>query len=215
MVYEVKKVKGLYNPAEKEFEGEVSPIGDPDSHLVSYEIKLPKGAPKTEGVTGARISNQFGDLWLDIKKADRLLVPSLKSLEGPIAEVPATFPIDHFICYQVKLTKDVEGNQIPEGLQVIVVDQFNQPALYDVKKVKRLCNPVKKEIDIDGFTDITEIIDIEGHLVCYDIKLPKGDPKHEKVFGIHVNNQFGPLEVETKKVKELCVPSKKFLTPDF
>ena len=30
--------------------------------------------------------------------------------------------------------------------------------------------------------------------------------------GIHINNQFGPLQIDAKKEKELCVPSEKDLT---
>ena len=41
--------------------------------------------------------------------------------------------------------------------------------------------------------------------------LATGEPKFEKVKGIHVNNQFGPLQLDAKKEKELCVPSEKDL----
>ena len=197
-VFEVKKVKGLYNPADKNGEG----IDDPVSHLVGYDIKRPKKAPKHQKVLGIQVTNQFGSLFVDTKKPDRLLVPSLKYLEAAVGPVPAGFPIDHFKCYSVKVSK---GNKFLKGLQVNVVDQFNQPAVYDVKKPKRLCNPVQKEVD----GQVTEIQNPEDHLMCYDIKRAKGEPKHVKVLGIFVSNQFGPLQVDTKKEKELCVPSQK------
>ena len=41
--------------------------------------------------------------------------------------------------------------------------------------------------------------------MCYSVR-------RVDIANIHVNNQFGPLEVETKKEKkELCVPSTKTL----
>ncbi len=40
--------------------------------------------------------------------------------------------------------------------------------------------------------------------MCYKVKKVK-----KKVIGIHVNNQFGPLQLDTKKVVELCVPATK------
>ena len=90
-----------------------------------------------------------------------------------------------------------------EPVRVSVWDQFDQPMLLDVKKPKWLCNPVEK--------DMTEIQNPDAHLLCYKVKRVKGEPKFEKVEGIHTNNQFGPLQLEAKKVKELCVPSEKDL----
>ena len=92
---------------------------------------------------------------------------------------------------------------IPEGIKVEVVDQFNQPKQFDVKKPNRLCNPVDKNDE--------DIINLEAHLMCYKVKRAEDEPKHEKVKGIRINNQFGPLQIDTKKEEELCVPSTKTL----
>jgi len=69
-----------------------------------------------------------------------------------------------------------------------------------------------------------------AHLMCYQAKPASGEPKHEKVLGIHVNNlsaclpervrsqsgnaqagQFGSEQVDTIKEDELCVPATKTL----
>jgi len=55
------------------------------------------------------------------------------------------------------------------------------------------------------------IIDEENHLLCYDVKPVKGEQKHEKRKSVFTNNQFGPEQLDTKKEKELCVPSMKTL----
>ncbi len=197
VLFEVKKPKEIYNPADKNGEE----IIDPDTHLVAFEIKRAKTEPrqpKHVKRTNIEVVNQFGTIFVDTKKPDRLLVPSLKDLDTPIPDfyAPAVFTIDHFKCYKVKVS---EGWEFPEGIQVDVVDQFNQPKLFDVEKPKRLCNPV----DSDG----EGIINPDAHLMCYKVKRAEDEPKHEKVKGIPINNQFGPLQLDTKKEEELCVPS--------
>jgi hypothetical protein len=44
-------------------------------------------------------------------------------------------------------------------------------------------------------------------LVCYEAKPAKGQPKHAKRGGVHVNHQFGPAQLDTVKEEELCLPS--------
>ncbi len=150
------------------------------------------------------MENQFGTFFVDTEKPERLLVPSLKDTNNPIDDqsVPDDFPVDYFKCYKVKVS---EGSEFPEGIQVDVVDEFNQPKLFDVKKPKRLCNPVDKNGE--------GIINPDAHLMCYKVKPAENEPKHIKVEGIHTNNQFGPLQVDTKKEAELCVPSTKQINP--
>jgi hypothetical protein len=50
-----------------------------------------------------------------------------------------------------------------------------------------------------------------AHLMCYQAKPAEGQPKHVKVLGIHVNNQFGAEQLDTIKEEELCVPSEKIV----
>ena len=92
VLFEIKKAKELYNPADKNGEG----ITDQVTHLVGYEIKRVKGELKHEEITGIQVDNQFGTIFVDTKKPDRLLVPSLKDPNNPIfdIDVPDEFPID-------------------------------------------------------------------------------------------------------------------------
>jgi len=46
------------------------------------------------------------------------------------------------------------------------------------------------------------------------VKPADDEPKHIKVEGLHTNNEFGPLQVDTKKEAELCVPSTKEVLGD-
>ena len=190
-VFEVKKLKALYNPVEKDGQG----ILDPDTHLVGYGIQPDKNGPKHVKQTNIQVDNQFGTIFVDTRKPDRLLVPSAKSLTNPIAPL-ATEPIDHFKCYKVEVTEGTP--EFPEGIQVTVGDQFTDPPeVFEVEGPKRLCNPVDKNGE--------GIQNPDDHLLCYKIM-------QVNLNGIHVNNQFGPLQLDLeKKGKQLCVPSTKTL----
>ena len=197
--FRVKEVKRLGTPVDKNVEG----INDPATHLVAYEIEQ-DDVPEHQR-RSLRVEDQFGELFLDTIKPDRLLVPSLKSLDAPIPDdaLPDPFPIEHFKCYRVELSE----HEKLKPIQVLLEDQFEQPKLFDVRKPKRLCNPVSK--DDEG------IRNEDDHLLCYELRLARGEPRHKRVRGIHINNQFGPLELDTVRERELCVPSvKEVLAPD-
>ena len=190
-------------------------ISDPDTHLVGYKVKQvrPKGDPKPpkNPRVGIQIRDQFFDELIvnvdDINKADRLLVPASKSLNDlPSPPDGESHSVDHFLCYKVKLPK---GTKFPKDIQVTLADQFIDPEgngvtqSFDLKKPKRLCNPVDKNGE--------GIKNDEGHLMCYEVKRPKGAPKHEKTV-VFLSDQFGEANFwETKKEKELCVPAEKTL----
>ena len=150
-------------------------------------------------------------------------MPTAKSLAGP---VPPLDPVnlDHFKCYKVSVKKRVclkdpnvkcktDSQCVEAGVggkcnlgfqkrQVTLDDQFPDPVrLLDVVKPTRLCTPVNK--DSEG------IKNLNAHLMCYKVKPAKGEPKHVKIKGIHVNNQFGLEELDTMREEELCVPSVK------
>ena len=187
--FKVKKPKFLLTPADKGGEG----INDPVHHLKAYKIKKTKGQGKHVKQKNIKVDNQFGTIFVDTKKPDLLLVPTLKDPDNPVVlPEPFTPPLDHFKCYRVRRTKGT-SKFTPETVNVS--DQFINTTLL-VKKPVRLCVPVDK----DG----KGIIDPVAHLMCYKVKRVK-----KKVKGIHVNNQFGPEQLDTKKVMELCVPSTK------
>lgn len=180
--YLVKKERSIVNPAMKN--DEPGPFL-PDLHYVRYQIKNAKEGigPEDPPASGSfpkavkaprrlwHVSNQFGDLFLQTKKAATLWVPAGK------AEAPGipTDPGDatHFVCYQAKAAKipstqapDTNGNgkgKFRKDLQHYFSDQFNDCAvlkdeatvpfettpveakcLYDLKKVREICSPVDK-----------------------------------------------------------------------
>ena len=192
-IFELGKAEELLNPANKNDEG----ITDAATHLIAYKVK----GPDFEEIKGVLVQNQFGYIRVDVKKPDRLLVPASKSLSDPVS-APENTNLDHFLCYKVQVSK---GSHFPK-IEVRVADQFNnQPKLFELKEPKRLCNPTAKEYDGPR----VDIKNPENHLLCYNVKPANDQPEHERIEGIFVNDQFGPGRVETRKEKELCVPSTK------
>ncbi len=156
----------------------------------------------------------YGIVKTDILKGGRRLV-TIKPLTGvatDIGALPDGFANiefaaaardaarDHFLCYKAKSAK---GEPKFERLDVDLDDQFGATTK-TVKKPKFLCTPVAK----DG----EPVIDPASHLVCYEVKRLRGQPKFQKR-DVLVFNQFED-EVEgriltVKKPRILCVPSTK------
>ena len=106
----------------------------------------------------ARIDNQFGTEYLNIKTAKRLLAPSFKDLLGPVPGANWPTDIDHYKCY------DVAASDQFKGLQVSLEDQFNTRD-FEIDKAKQLCNAVA--VTNGG---ITPILNETEQLACYKIK---------------------------------------------
>ena len=213
----LKKPKSLCNPATKGSEG----VDDPSTHLVSHKVKGPRRHLKRRDI---KVVNQFGTIFVDTKRPTRLFVPSVKDLTSPVdLPEPFTHNVNHFKCYKTKARKKVcEKNRrvrcisdadctaagltgacnlgFTKGIIVDVVDQFSDKR-FDVLKPERLCIPADKDNEA-----IKEVAGPDS-LMCYRVKRAKNQPKHEKVIDIHVNNQFGPERLSTRRIRELCVPS--------
>ena len=120
----VVKPVALLNPADN---GEG--INDQDTHLMSYKVEGRRNhRPREKNI---RVENQFGELFVDLVKADRLLVPASKNQdEEPLAPPDlANINVDHFLCYRVKRSRGTPRFQ--RGIQVSVDDQFSEVASPD------------------------------------------------------------------------------------
>ena len=58
--------------------------------------------------------------------------------------------------------------------------------------------------------EFAEILDLETHLVCYDLLTIPGDFVSRQA---RTANQFGEAELQTVSTENLCVPSTKELAP--
>ncbi len=179
----VKKPRTLCAPADTG-----DGIVDPDTHLAVYQIAASPNARQD----GVAVTDRFGSLTLDLRTADRLLVPSGKRLDAP-ADPPAA-ALDHFSCFKAR-TSPGTPKFVP--VQVSASDQF-QTRVYDVTKPLRLCVPADK--NGEGVQNALAAV------LCYKAKRATGQPAHERVVGrIHLNDQFGAQRVDTSREKELCV----------
>jgi hypothetical protein len=174
-------------------------VSDPDTNLLGYRAKLPRGSAKYPGENNVQILNDLGELYVDAKaRPQLLLVPTATDpTVNPVSPDPETHSVDHYRCHKAKGSKDAAP--FPNGQQISVLGLSNGPDLFDVKKPHELCEPV----DALG----VPIKNAANHLMCYRVKRASGEPKYEPVLGLHVNNQFDPATIDTKKEFEICLPS--------
>jgi len=185
----VKRAKRVCLPADKNDEDPVA-IGAPET-LTAFTLK--QTTPKRfAAVRGIVASNQFGTITFNVFKADRMLVPTAKSLAGIPA--PPMFPaLDHFECYKTAHAK----TRVPA---IKIEDQFGTITV-DIKKPLHLCIPVDKN---------GEGIPTPGQAaMCYKVQTTPGTPPPQKHLpnDLYVTNQFGSDVLELFGPRELCVPS--------
>jgi CHRD domain len=206
--------------------------------------------------------NQFGTVKVLSKKVEALLVPAAKDPSTPGPADPGDHT--HYLCYQAKVTKDVTGQtpdpgngvgKLRKDLEAYFGDQFlnadcaldrdgnpSFPAstvagkcLFDLKKIKFLCNPVAKA-DVGGTParvtvappGSTSTPSTTDSLLCYQVKLSSkvlsqaaatlggvsvGDvlkqSKHVKRSPFTTpGNQFPvPVRLDTIKTEFACLPT--------
>jgi hypothetical protein len=128
------KVDRLLIPAAKGIEGPVSPPDPPGiDHFRCAKVKVAKGAPRFEKVSGVPVVDQFGDPKLyDLKKPAHLCTPVNKNGEGILD------PLSLLLCYQAKQGRGQAKPVKHTGLHVA-----HQLALelVDALKVQELCVP--------------------------------------------------------------------------
>jgi hypothetical protein len=165
---EVRSPWGFFNPVEKTHDGVVTPISNPDYHLLAYDIYYEEG-PQWWQVD---VGNQFGDQQLTVRGPVALAVPTQK-IEPMYHEPPVG--LDHFMLYEV-----IEGPQV--NVVVGLNDQFGDQPEVEVSYPDYFFVPVKKT---DGNGIVTEIQNPDEHLVSYEIW---GELFYQQV---QVVNQFG------------------------
>jgi hypothetical protein len=196
----VSKTVSLCAPANKNDEGVV----DAQTHLFTYLIK--NQTPKHIRRGAVRVTNQLEEIRVDTVKPEFLLVPTAKTLTQPGPPPPnsGAHDVDHFKCYRVRVTPGTPVSA--QDRKVSVSDQFTDPAkIVTLRKPRHLCLPVDKNGE--------GIKNPQAHLLCYAARPARGEPKHIRREGVFVNNQFGPLRIDTIREQELCIPSVKSLSP--
>ena len=186
----VRKPRFLCTPTNKNGEDPSAPA-HPD-HLVDYQIKpAMRFAPRL----AQSVVDQFGHHVFDVTRPLTLQVPAAKSETAPPPE-PVAPAVDHFQCYKVKVSKGTVRFAVRTAT---VADQFGTLTV-DVRKPRRLCVPANKNGEEPGAESHPD------HLVCYAIR-DRGPARFTPRQGLFVHDQFGPLTIDAKRPRELCVPA--------
>ena len=140
----------------------------------------------------------LGPVFLDTVRAETLLVPAtMDPTSPPTAPVATAHDLDHYKCYKARVTKRTP-KYWPKGVQIRAADSL-EDRIYDLKRPTRLCTAVDKN---------GEGIKHAGRrLICYQAKRAKGESKHARRIAIHTATQFGPEQLDTRKVKSVCMPA--------
>jgi cysteine-rich repeat protein len=185
---DVRRTETLCNPADVDGSG----IGDPAAHLRTYTIAPVPRSPRFQRRMGIGVVTELGDLTVDLLARDDLLVPTAKSLTGPVSP-PAANARDRYKCYTVKA---VGRPVLPDAL---VSDQFGQPKTYDVLRPTRLCVPTSKDGD--------DIENPQAELMCFAVRPARGEPRHVPVTSIYTTDEFWSERLQSVRETELCVPA--------
>jgi hypothetical protein len=185
----VGKPKALCNPATVSGGPLLAPVvnGDLDTRIASHQIGAARLASQTFTVENELATHELATL---PEGADRLFVPSSVAAAAPPA-LPASSAVDSFQCYKAKLTNPAAFTRT----DVTVQDQVGTMTVtrdLTVKKPKHVCIPAA----ISGLDE--PIGRPDDLLVCYAVKLVKGEPKTPVATGLHVTNVLeGDYVVDT------------------
>jgi hypothetical protein len=185
-VVDLKNLKRICAPSDKNGEDPTA-ASDPD-HLGVYTLK--QRSPRFQPIKGVVVENQFGVQTMKVVKPDRLLVPTAKSLTGPVS-LPDSFGVDHFKCYKVASVKLRAAGLHTE-------DQFGGQSI-DIKKPTHLCVPANK--NGEGIPDLTQ------NLLCYKAMVSSGTLPAPRPPIIYTHDQFGPDSYPFYGLRDFCVPS--------
>jgi hypothetical protein len=181
----VGDVWGFFNPAEKQHEGNVTPIWNPDHHFAVYDITW--GGMQYRQV---KVLNQFGLQNLTVSGPVKLAVPTTK--EGH--EMPVG--LDHYLLYKVEYSPYWE-------IAVNLTDQFGGNATVTVHQPAYFANPVQKTYK----GEVTDILNPDVHAVIYAIS---GAPFETQ---LQIDNQFGNQTLDVSDPHYMAVPSEKVVPP--
>ena len=178
-------------PANKNAEDPEAPSSP--EHLLVHETKADTRVAASR--QQVQVRNQFGTIFVNLKRAKSLMVPSSKSLST--TPPPLSDPVvGHYQCYKVSC-RTPGFEKIPG---VSLEDQFGSITI-DVRKPHLLCAPVDKNGEDPVAPDRAE------HLMCYRVRLSRTTAFVGPI--VFTTTQFGMEELQLTRPRELCVPSEK------
>jgi hypothetical protein len=191
--YLVRRTKAVCVPSNVNDAG----ILDSTTYLQSYEIKGSAGVPV--GLEGLPSTDEIGPLSVDVKRAERLLVPAgLDPGTQPSPPVNGSHAVDHYKCYRSRITKGTP-KYFPSGAHVHASNSFEERD-FKVKPPRHVCAPV----DVDG----TPIKNPDGYMLCYSAKRGKFAARHSPLFGLLASTTIANEQLDTRREEEICLPAR-------
>ena len=108
---------------------------------------------------------------------------------------PPNAPDDPFQCYRTKTTKGTPKFQSRD----VALSDWIESGNYTVRKARAICLP--------ALTPVGAVMDPNTYLESYQVKPASGEPKHVRQTAIEVENLFGHLFLDTKRVDRLLIPT--------
>lgn len=190
--FDLRKTSELCVPADVES----VEVADGEERQVSYKIKASPGQAKHRK-RRVVVEDALGTHWLDTKKPAALFAAADLELGGP-ATPPAPGASPHYKCYTTAQSK---GFPKFGSALVSAADEFEDRS-YQIFAPKRLCFAA----DVSG----EGIIEAGAVLTCYRARRGPGEPRHERIEDlVHTADQFGSLQVDTKRVSTICLPARE------
>ena len=193
----VRQAKRLCAPVDKD-EQDPSAPGHP-GHETFYTIRQTKPPFEEQKDIPVLVLNTFNSqppvfptLTVDLVRAERMLVPTSKSLVGPNFPPPLAVDLDHFKCYRVRGARFRRAH-------ITVRTQFGPPAnepplTLAIKRPRSLCVPVEKNGE--------PVFNGTQGLMCFQVRAA---PQTQRT--VFTNNQFAKDAYDTFGIRDLCVPA--------
>jgi hypothetical protein len=190
--FDIRRPNQLCAPAQTD----AAAILDSVTHLERYTIRRSRGTPKAPKVGTRRVTTALGTLSLDASRADVLLVPTAENALVQPALPPDDRQVGHYKCYKVRVTPKTP--RFPRNVRLAATDGLSSPGRrLDVKRPLRLCVPSGIDAPADG----------TAHVLCYAVRLAKGEPRHLQKGGLFVTNDLRTGRLNTVRESELCLPA--------
>jgi cysteine-rich repeat protein len=193
----VRQAKRLCAPVNKNGEDPTAPTHP--GHQTFYTIKQtsPKFA-RTKDIPIVVLNDFDSDagnepltnFTVDLVRAERMLVPTSKSLIGPNFPDPLNVALDHYKCYRVRGARFRRAS-------VNVETQFGTLTV-DIKRPRDLCVPVEKTHD----NVVTPIVNPGLALMCFQVRTTP-----QNATRVFTTNQFEQGAYDIFGVRDLCVPA--------
>jgi len=165
-------------------------------HFVCYRAKTSKGTPRLQPVAGLPAADQFGTALADLRKTERLCLPSSVNGGDPGA---AAHP-DTLASYLVRLHDTLPSGAPRSNLEI--VNQLGTIRV-DLKKIDGVLLPSALSMSTPPGPPIPPDPDRFG---CYKVAISQGTAKFLPVFGVTIEDQLGTLTVDVARPTRLCSP---------